>query len=178
MKNVKNVVFVAVLMLLVVCGSRVNAMSESDLQAKMTKSYDINGTTWKVDGATEALIERYFAENIVTGDDCQYISDRIDEAVGILKSGTAKRVEDLSSRQKEQLKGLATKVTDNTQIKVTVEKGGIVTVYKVNGEQFAKVTKDNVRYTNDNTIPFVMLASSISLIGIVVIARRMKKVNA
>ena len=83
--------------------------------------------------------------------------------------------EKLTKAEKNEIKALLTEVSNNTSVKVTAVKNG-VKVYNLDGTVFTVVTASKVKYTD--TYMIIALAGVVSIIGIAVIARKMKKANA
>ena len=174
MKKIRNIVCLFVAMLLV--GTlNVNAMSKDELKAKLTKAYTINGATFQATSDQKVEIERYLSQNNVSESDADYIASKIDEAVAIIERGDATSFEKLTKAEKNEIKALLTEVSNNTSVKVTAVKNG-VKVYNLDGTVFTVVTASKVKYTD--TYMIITLAGVVSIIGIAVIARKMKKANA
>ncbi len=174
MKKIRNIVCLFVAMLLV--GTlNVNAMSKDELKAKLTKAYTINGATFQATSDQKVEIERYLSQNNVSESDADYIASKIDEAVAIIERGNANSFEKLTKAEKNEIKALLTEVSNNTSVKVTAVKNG-VKVYNLDGTVFTVVTASKVKYTD--TYMIIALAGVVSIIGIAVIARKMKKANA
>lgn len=174
MKKIRNIVCLFVAMLLV--GTlNVNAMSKDELKAKLTKAYTINGATFQATSDQKVEIERYLSQNDVSESDADYIASKIDEAIAIIERGNANSFEKLTKAEKNEIKALLTEVSNNTSVKVTAVKNG-VKVYNLDGTVFTVVTAPKVKYTD--TYMIIALAGVVSIIGIFVIARKMKKANA
>ena len=174
MKKIRNIVCLFVAMLLV--GTlNVNAMSKDELKAKLTKAYTINGATVQATSDQKVEIERYLSQNDVSESDADYIASKIDEAIAIIERGNANSFEKLTKAEKNEIKALLTEVSNNTSVKVTAVKNG-VKVYNLDGTVFTVVTVPKVKYTD--TYMIIALAGVVSIIGIFVIARKMKKANA
>ena len=156
----------------------VNAMTEADLKAKLTQEYTINGRTEKVDAAIVTQIERYFDEFEVSEDDCDYIAKKIDEAIELVKSGKATSWDKLSASEKEALVAIVNDVSSKTSVKVSLSKGGVLTVYEADGKTvFTKIT-NVIKNTNDS-LQIVMVAGAvISLVGLLLITKKVVKANA
>ena len=121
----------------------VRAMSEGDLLAKLTASYDINGFTFQLSGGDKALAKRYLDENEVSSKDADYIAGKIDEAISLMRKSGAKDFSDFSklpSSLKSSLKKLVQDVASNTSVKATVTKGKVV-IYNADGTVFAEMSK-------------------------------------
>lgn len=162
--------FLMVIGVVALVSTNVSAMSESELQAKLTKDYTINGATFKLEDSYVAQLERYLKENEISESDADYIASKIDEAVKIVEAGKATTIKELTKSEKDKLKALAADVSDKTEVKVTVEKGAVVTVYNTDGTVFTKVS-DPIKYTNDNTVAIIALGALAVLGGIVLVKK-------
>lgn len=162
--------FLMVIGVVALVSTNVSAMSESELQAKLTKEYTINGASFKLDSSYVTQLERYLKENEISESDADYIASKIDEAVKIVEAGKATTVKELTKSEKDKLKALAADVSDKTEVKVRVEKGAVVTVYNTDGTVFTKVS-DPIKYTNDNTVAIIALGALAVLGGIVLVKK-------
>lgn len=149
----------------------VNAMTEKELQEKLTKEYTINGTSFKLDSSYVSQVERYLSENEVSSEDADYISSKIDEAVKIVEAGDAKDIKSLSTSEKDKLKNIASEISSDTDVKITVAKGGEVTVYNTDGTVFTKVSEP-IKYTNDNNALIISLSTVALLVGGLVLVKK------
>lgn len=158
--------FLMVIGVVALVSTNVSAMSENELKAKLTKEYTINGATFKLDDSYVAQLERYLKENEISEKDADYIASKIDEAVKIVEAGNATSIKELTKSEKDKLKALAADVSEKTEVKITIAKGGVITVYNTDGTVFTKIT-DPIKYTNDNTgiivasIAFIVLGGAI-----------------
>ena len=59
--------FMVILAAFLLFGFSAKAMTESELEAKLTATYTINGATFKANASQVTLIQRYLAQN-----DCCY----------------------------------------------------------------------------------------------------------
>ena len=132
MKKLSYLLIVALLFVGVV---RVNALSEDALKEALTQTIEINGTKVSVDDGTKAAIERYLNQYDVSEADADYINQRINTAISILKSEGQTDFKKLSSSAKSRLKALVEEVSSNTSVKATVTNGSVV-VYDANGDVF------------------------------------------
>lgn len=151
------------------------AMSESDLLAKLTASYDINGFTFQLSGGDKALAKRYLDENEVSSKDADYIAGKIDEAISLMRKSGAKDFSDFSklpSSLKSSLKKLVQDVASNTSVKATVTKGKVV-IYNADGTVFAEMSK-LVKNTGSEFEIIPLVALFVSIIGIVVVYKNVK----
>ena len=177
MGNFKKMIF-ALLCVVVLGLTKVNAMSIDELKDKLTKEYVINGVTFQITSAQKNSLEQYIANNPgINESDINYINEKLDEAIAIIEKSGATSVDDLSRSTKDELKALITDVSNNTAIKATPNNDGTVTVYNLDNTVFGKinVTRD-VEYTDSAIV--ISLASAIALCGIIVIAKNSKKANA
>jgi len=171
----KKIILTIVAVLCAFSYTNVSAMTKDELKNKLTGEYTINGVTWKVEADRVAEIERYLTQNEVSESDADYIASKVDEAVRLIESGNATSYSQLSIREKDQLVALVNDVSNATSVKATVSKG-ILTVYNNDGTVFTKVT--SIIKETGNTPYVLMLAGAVSVIGILTIARKAKKVNA
>ena len=152
-----------------------SAMSESDLLAKLTASYDINGFTFQLSGGDKALAKRYLDENEVSSKDADYIAGKIDEAISLMRKSGAKDFSDFSklpSSLKSSLKKLVQDVASNTSVKATVTKGKVV-IYNADGTVFAEMSK-LVKNTGSEFEIIPLVALFVSVVGIVLVYKNVK----
>ena len=171
MKKIFTILLVFTLFLTV----GVKAMSESDLLAKLTASYDINGFTFQLSGGDKALAKRYLDENEVSSKDADYIAGKIDEAISLMRKSGAKDFSDFSklpSSLKSSLKKLVQDVASNTSVKATVTKGKVV-IYNADGTVFAEMGK-LVKNTGSEFEIIPLVALFVSVVGIVLVYKNVK----
>ena len=152
-----------------------SAMSESDLLAKLTASYDINGFTFQLSGGDKALAKRYLDENEVSSKDADYIAGKIDEAISLMRKSGVKDFSDFSklpSSLKSSLKKLVQDVASNTSVKATVTKGKVV-IYNADGTVFAEMSK-LVKNTGSEFEIIPLVALFVSVVGIVLVYKNVK----
>ncbi|MBR2708403.1 MAG: hypothetical protein IKE90_03085 [Bacilli bacterium] len=169
----KKILITLLVFTLFLTGAR--AMSESDLLAKLTASYDINGFTFQLSGGDKALAKRYLDENEVSSKDADYIAGKIDEAISLMRKSGAKDFSDFSklpSSLKSSLKKLVQDVASNTSVKATVTKGKVV-IYNADGTVFAEMSK-LVKNTGSEFEIIPLVALFVSIIGIVVVYKNVK----
>ena len=162
--------FLMVIGVVLLVSTNVNAMTEKELQQKLTKEYTINGVTFKLDNSYVSQLERYLNENEVSSKDADYISGKLDEAVKVIEAGNAKDIKSLSKSEKDKLKNIASAISSNTDVKVTVAKGGEVTVYNTDGTVFTKVSEP-IKYTDNNTLIISLTTVALLASGIVIIKK-------
>lgn len=178
MKNMKKVLFLFVAVLLTTVS--VNAMSKDELKDKLTKSYTINGVTYKLEAGNANMVKTYLEQNEVSEADCDYIASQVDKAVEIVKNANVTDLSKLSTSSKNELKALVNNVGANTKVPVSIKNGKLFVGY-VNEPEKAffndKVNvKTDVKYTNGNLV--ITIASVVAVIGIATIAIKAKKQNA
>jgi len=162
--------FLMVIGVVALVSTNVSAMSESELKAKLTKEYIINGETFKLDNSYVTQLERYLKENEISESDANYIASKIDEAVKVVESGKATTIKELTKSEKDKLKALAADISEKTDVKVTIAKGAVVTVYNTDGTVFTKVS-DPIKYTNDNTA-IIVASVALAVIGGAVLVKK------
>lgn len=178
MENMKKFLFLFVAVLLTTVS--VNAMSKDELKDKLTKSYTINGVTYKLNNGNANMVKSYLEQNEVSESDCDYISAQIDKAVEIIEKANVSDLSKLSTSTKNELKALVNNVGANTKVPVSINNGKLFVGYvneptkpfyndKVN-------VKTDVKYTNGNLV--ITIASVVAIIGIATIAVKAKKQNA
>lgn len=150
----------------------VNAMSKEELKNKITKTYTINGATFKLSAAKKAQVENYLDNNDISESDMNYISNKIDEAISMVEEYGVTSIDQLSTTQKNELKKLVTDVSNNTAVKATVVNGQI-TLYNLDGTEFGPINKDDIKYTSNNIV--VTITGAIALIGISIAIIKAKK---
>lgn len=161
-----------------VVSAPVHAMTESELKAKMTQEYTVNGRTEKVDNSVVTQIERYFDKYEVSSEDCDYIAGKIDEAVELIKKGKATEWRELTSSEKEALITIVNDISSKTSVKASLSKSGELTIYEEDGKTvFTKLS--NLIKNTDGSMSIVLVAgAAISLVGLLLITKKVVKANA
>ncbi len=161
-------------------GTTVNAMTEDDLKAKLTQGFDINGKVVKLEDYHVAELERYLDKYEVNSKDAKYISDKIDEAVDLARRADATSFTDLTAGEVKDAMDLVAAVSKDTSVKASLTKGGKLTIYEKDGKTpFTVIAdKDNGIQNTNNNYFIIVIASVISLLGIVVITKNVAKANA
>lgn len=174
----KNLFLALLLSVGLVAVSPVHAMSEADLKAKLTKEYTVNGRTEKVDNSIVTQIERYLDKYEVSSEDCDYISGKIDEAVELVEKGNATEWSKLTSSEKEGLIAIVNDVTSKTSVKASLSKGGVLTIYEEDGKTVFTKVADVIRNTDDSMSIVLVAGAAISLVGLLLITKKVVKANA
>lgn len=178
MKNIRKVLFLFVAILLTTVN--VNAMSKSELETKLTKSYTVNGTTFKLSTGDANKVKSYLEQNEISETDCDYIAAQLDKAIEIVENSGVKDLSKLSTSSKNEIKALVNNVGANTAVPVSIKNGNLFVGYvdePTKAFYNDKVdVKTDVKYTSGNIV--LTVAASIAVIGIVAIAAKAKKQNA
>lgn len=139
------------------------AMTEKELESKLTKSYKVNGEYYSIDSDAKVLAKRYLNEYEVSSKDADYIGARIDEAVKIIQDSGKTNWKEFSKETKEKLKALVEKISANTSVKATVMKNSVV-IYTPEGKVFAEVDRFVKQTGNSNIINFVIISISLFIV--------------
>lgn len=177
MKKISYVLLIIVTFFTVI---NVNAMTESELKTKLTKTYIINGEEIKVSDSQRTEIERYLDKYEISSSDADYISGKVDEAIAIAQKAKATNFTDLTSSEVSQIIALVSDISKNTSVKASLTNDGKLTIYEEDGKTpFTIITdKDNgIKNTNNNYF-IIIIAGAISLLGIVVITKKVATTNA
>lgn len=161
-------------------GTTVNAMTESELKAKLTQTYTINGETVKLSDYQVAELERYLDKYEVSAKDADYIAGKVDEVIELAKTAKATSFSDLTADEVSKVIAIVSDISKNTSVKASLTKGGKLTIYEEDGKTpFTVITdKDNGIQDTNNNYFIIVIASVISLLGIVVITKKVAKANA
>ena len=174
----KKLLFASIVAVLFLGITNVNAMTESELRKRFDETVVIEGTTFAVSDGDKKLVDDYLAKYDLSSDDCQYISDRIDEAKSILTSEGKAKLDTMSASTKDKLKKLVTNVAANTSVKATVTSGSVV-VLNSDGSTFAEfdhLVKQTG--TENNSIAIIAGAAFIiTLVGACLVVRQVKTNN-
>ena len=161
MKKLGILLFAALLFVGVV---RVNAATEEELKNALTQTITINGTKISVDDGTKTAIERYLNQYDVSAAHADYIIDKINTAISILKSEGQTDFNKLSSSAKSRLKALVVDISNNTSVKATVTNGSVV-ILDANGDTFYEVD-DLVKQTGSSvTLTAVLAGVSVLIVA-------------
>ena len=154
-------------LLIILCGfvlgvQRISAMTEKELEKKLTQSYKVNGEYYSIDSDAKVLAERYLNQYEVSSKDADYIGERIDEAVKLIQDCGIADMKKMPKQTKEELKKLVEKVSANTSVKATVMKNSVV-VYAPTGDKFAEVDK-LVKQTGIMNLNLIVISISLFII--------------
>lgn len=164
----------AVVLTVVVGVASVGAMSESDLEAKLTKAYTINGVTYQATAAEKNQIARYLANNEISATDADYIATKFDEAIAAIDASdtTAASFAKMPESVKTKLKAVAADITANTAVKVTVEKGTI-SLYNTDGTKASEFST-LVKQTDSKIAIIAGIALVVTVAGAFMVVRQVK----
>ncbi len=161
--------------------AKVNAMSEDELYNKLTKSYTINGETYKVSDAVKKQIKDYLKDFEVSSKDADYISGKVDELVKTAEKSNVKP-DEIPATVKTAFIEAVRDVAANTSVNATISEGNdglVLTVLDENGEVYSKIDNADVTIRKTGSEAYiVMIAGAISVIGFAVIAKKVAKGNA
>ena len=168
----KVIVFLATLCVGLVS---VSAMSESDLKAKLTQSYSVNGVTFQASSTQRNIIEQYLNQYEVSSSDADYIVTKLDEAFNILRTSGKTSFYNLSKADKKRIFALVSDVSSNTSVSATIIKDDLVIYVPGSSQVFYKTPI----YPNGNgdirqTSTGVTVAAA-GLIGVAGMAVALKK---
>lgn len=171
----KVFVVLAVVASLFVGVKSASAMTEAELKEVFSKTYTINGGEFKVKDSVLGYLDQYLNAYDVSEADCQYIADRVNEAVNIIKNSGKSKIEDFSKATKNDLKKLVEKISANTSVKATVE-GKNVVVQKPDGSGvFAKIDDPIKQTSSANTIAIVAgIAFLVTVAGACLVVKQAK----
>lgn len=153
----------------------VKAMSEADLQKKLTQNFTVAGQKVGIPSDTKVMVERYLKENEVSSKDADYIAAKVDEAIAILKEEGKTDFSKLSVSTKNKLKALVSDISKNTSVKATVTKNSLV-IYNPDGTVFAEVTH-LVKQTGKETSQIIIVGCVAFIVvtaGAYLVVRRVK----
>jgi hypothetical protein len=156
---------------------KANAMTESQLKEKLSATYTINGKTVQATSAQIKAMEDYLNTYEVSESDCDYIANKFDEAINVLKENGATSVEELTASQKKELTAIVNSISSNTSVKASVDKNEGLIIKDPDGNVFYTAGELNViKYTNHS---YLMLIATglITLAGVSLVIRKTKKVN-
>lgn len=140
---------------------KVDALSEEKLKEALTQTITINGTEWSVDSSTKAAIERYLNQYDVSEADADYINERINTAISIIKSEGQTDFSKLSASAKNKLKALVVEISDHTSVKATVTNGSVV-VLTPSGDTFYEV--DNLVKQTGSSMTTTAIVTAVSFV--------------
>lgn len=151
----------------------VKAMSEDELKAKVSGSFDINGVSLSIPKSYIKQLNDYLNEFEVSSDDCQYIADQVDILVNAAKTKGVKSISDFRKKCASEIKTACANVSANTKIKATVLSDGSVSVSRYNSnEEYSRLY--NV-IQNTGLVNILCIAGIISVLGAGLLVFKLRK---
>lgn len=171
----KKLFFASLVAVLFLGVTNVSAMTESELRKRFDETVTVGKTTFAVADGDKKAVDDYLAKYEVSEKDCSYISDKIDEAIKIVKSEGKENFKDYSANAKTKLKKLVTDIAANTSVKATVTNGSMV-VLNNDGSTFYEVDH-LVKQTgtqSDNIAIIATISFVVSIVGACLVVRQVK----
>ncbi|MBR1416420.1 MAG: hypothetical protein IJ572_01210 [Bacilli bacterium] len=168
----KSIILVLAVFLLF--GINAKAMTKSDLEAKLTSSYTINGVVFSANDSQKAQIRRYLAQNDISESDCDFIALEVDKAIQVIDESNAKSFSTMSQAYKNKLSQIAAEISKNTSVKVTLASNGTLSVYNIDGTLFTKISST---IKNTSNLEVLYIAGAISAVGALYFANKVRKAN-
>lgn len=172
-------VFLTVLAAILVVGTtNVSAMSKTN--EKLCKelsnlSYTVDGEKITVPADVVTEIERYLEEAKIEEEDAELALIWAKKTVKALEEAGAKSFSDLDEDEYWTIYNYAQTAAYYAGVQFDIVDGEVV-VTDFDGNVVTTITKDMIRYTDNNTI--LMAAGVISLLGVAVVTRKIAKANA
>ena len=153
MKKLGLFVLIAVLFL---GFTNVYAKTEKELQDMLTQTITVGKGKYALSDGDKVLVERYFNQNEVSEADCDYIAERVNQAISIIQGEGHVDFKNLSKTAKDKLKALVAEISANTSVKATVTKNSVI-VYN-SDDTHVEVTH-LVKQTGSETSKIAIIAS-------------------
>ena len=154
--------------------ANVSAMTESELKAKLTDTYTVNGSTFKATDQEKTLIERYLDQYEVSSADADLYVEKLEEVFDILRASGKKKFQELSSSDKTRIKNIVANVSAQTSADCAIV-DGLFVLYEPNtnrGRIFYETPVYPIAQTNRD-----LLVAGLGLISVVGLALAFKKVK-
>lgn len=162
--------------------SPVSAMTEAELQAKLTKSYTVNGVKVQANQKQADMIKKYLDEFEVSADDADKLSEYVDEAIKEVEKSGAKSWKELQDKGTvTKLADIANKASELDSVDVSLNSDGTIVVRNPKtGETWdeVKVTDSKVTNTDDSMAIVLSSGIAISLVGLLLVTKKVVKANA
>ena len=152
-----------------------SAMTEEKLKEVFAQKFEVKGKTYTIADDAKIMLERYLNQYDVSEDHCQYIADRVNEAIDIVKKAGVTEASKMSKDTKDQLKKLVELVSTKTSVRATVKKNSVV-ILKPDGNVFVEIDKP-IKQTGaeSNTIAIVAGVSFlVTVAGALLVVRQVK----
>ena len=118
--------FLILIVLFIVGIVNVKAITESELLDRLTKSYTVNGATFRATDEQKVLIERYLNQYEVSETDADYIVGKLEEVFDILRKSGKTSFYKLSTSEKSKIVSLVADVASNTSVDCAIVDGKLV----------------------------------------------------
>ena len=94
--------------------------------------------------------------------------------IAVIDESGVTKLSDLSASYRKKLSNLASEISANTSVKVTLGSDGTLTVYNTDGTVFTKIT---TKIKNTGNVEIVIIAGAISALGALYFANKARKAN-
>lgn len=162
--------------------SPVSAMTEAELQAKLTKSYTVNGVKVQANEKQADMIKKYLDEFDVSTDDADKISEYVDQAIKAVEDSGAKSWKEVQDKGVvTKLADIATEASKLESVDVSLNSDGTIVVRNPKtGESWAEIKATDSKVTNTDDSMTIVLSSgiAISLVGLLLVTKKVVKANA
>lgn len=162
--------------------SPVSAMTEAELQAKLTKSYTVNGVKVQANEKQADMIKKYLDEFDVSTDDADKISEYVDQAIKAVEDSGAKSWKEVQDKGVvTKLADIATEASKLESVDVSLNSDGTIVVRNPKtGESWAEIKVTDSKVTNTDDSMTIVLSSgiAISLVGLLLVTKKVVKANA
>ncbi len=177
----KNLFVILLLAVVTLAGvTNVYAMSEADLKAKASQDYYVNGVKADVPANYIKLLNDYLDAFNVSEADCQYIADQIDYLYSVAQTKNITNAKEMRQKAYAEVKTVASNVSANTKVKVTVEGNGVVDLkyYDDPSKTFRKIQfteNGEIIAKNTGSVSLLYVAGVVSLLGAGLLVYRIRK---
>ena len=152
-----------------------SAMTEEKLKEVFEQKFEVKGKTYTIADDAKIMLERYLKQYDVSESDCDYIADRVNDAIKIVQNAGVTEASQLTKETKDELKKLVEKVSANTSVKATVKKKSVV-VLKPDGSVFVEIDKP-IKQTGSETNVIAIVAGVsflVTVAGALLVVRQVK----
>lgn len=161
------------------CVSCVNAATEDELLAAVSKTYTIAGKQVKIAEGDLVKVERYLSKYDILPENCDGIIERINKAVDTLNKAETMDPSKLDQSVKDEVLSLAQEAATLAGATLTYDAAtGVASVYR-NGELYDSATVESYfefAHSGNNYMAYVV-ASVVAIIAVATVAY-VKKVRA
>ena len=171
----KKIVFLALVIGLLFVGTmNVNALTESELKEKLFQTIKVGGNDFSIPNDKRKIVETYLEQNEISEKDATYIGEQIDKAIAIIKKQGNVDFTKYSQSVKDELKGLVTDISKNTDVKASLTKEGL-TVKNTDGSEvvITNLVKQT-GYESSKTAIIVAISFLIVAVGTGLVIKQVK----